>query len=290
LRRGEAPDLATQRVHARAAAGALAPLARAHELIATHGNGPQIGLLALLAEASREVAPYALDALGAESDGLIGHLLLQALRSALPEREVACVLTQVEVDPRDPAFGAPTKPIGPVYPRAQAERLARARGWALREDTGGLRRVVASPEPRAILELPTLRRLVAAGVLVVCAGGGGIPVARGAGGAIEGVEAVVDKDLSAALLARALDADALLLLTDVSAVYRDFPASADPIARTTPRELRALALPAGSMGPKAEAAARFAEGGGFAVIGALEEAPALLAGGAGTRVQVSRPS
>jgi carbamate kinase len=284
LERGEAPTLSTQQANAARAARALAALARENELIVTHGNGPQVGLLALLAEAGA-VPPYPLDVLGAQSEGLIGHLILQALRRELPGREIACLLTQVEVDRGDAAFASPSKPIGPVYPAAQGESLARRRGWVLVADGSGVRRAVASPEPLRILELPTALRLVDAGVLLVCAGGGGIPVAAGADGTLEGVEAVVDKDKSAALLARGLGADALLLLTDVPAVFRDFPRRRDPIRRADPQQLRRLALPAGSMGPKAEAACRFAEGGGIAAIGALDAAAELLAGRAGTRVQ-----
>jgi carbamate kinase len=283
LRRGESPALDVQRVNAQRAAAAIAPLARAHELIVTHGNGPQVGLLALLAEASAEVPPYPLDVLGAESEGLIGYLLEQALRVALPGREIATLLTQVEVDAHDPGFAKPSKPIGPVYTRETGERLAAQRGWTLAPDGAGVRRCVPSPEPLRILELASVRHLLAAGVLVVCAGGGGIPVIA-SGDALAGAEAVVDKDLSAALLARELGADALLLLTDVPAIFRDWPRRDAPLARTTPAQLRGLGLAAGSMGPKAEAACRFAETGGFTTIGALEDAVRLLAGAAGTRI------
>lgn len=283
LRRGERPTLAAQQANAHAAAAALAPLARAHELVVTHGNGPQVGLLALLAEASAEVPPYPLDVLGAESEGLIGYLLEQALRSALPEREIVTLLTQVEVAADDPAFAKPTKPIGPLYARDEGERLAAARGWQLVRDGASVRRAVPSPEPLRIFGLASIRRLLASGVLVICAGGGGIPVVARAG-AFAGAEAVVDKDLCAALLARALAADALLLLTDVDAIYRDWPERREPIAQTTPAELRALALAPGSMAPKAEAVCRFAEAGGFAAIGSLADAARLLAGRAGTRL------
>jgi carbamate kinase len=288
LRRGEPLSLPVQQGNAALAARALVGLAREHELIVTHGNGPQVGLLALLAQASREVPPYPLDVLGAESEGLIGHLLLLALRRELPDREIACLLTQVEVATADPAFDAPSKPIGPVYPREVGLELARARGWSVTSDTGGVRRTVASPEPQRILERPTIERLVEQGVLVICAGGGGIPVGVGPAGVTHGVEAVVDKDLAAALLARDLRADALLLLTDVRAVFRDFPGQVDAIAEASPEELRSLSLPPGSMGPKVEAACRFAESGGLALIGALEDAPILLVKRAGTRVRPLR--
>jgi carbamate kinase len=217
---------------------------------------------------------------------MIGYLLQQGLRNALPEREVATLLTQVVVDAEDPAFAAPTKPIGPVYEPAEAQAVAAARGWQIAPDGAGMRRVVASPEPSAIVELATIRRLADAGVLVVCAGGGGVPVVRDADGSLTGVEAVVDKDLAAALLATRVGADALLLLTDVPAVEAGWGTpDARPLDAATPDELRALGLAAGSMGPKVEAASRFAEAtGGRALIGALEDAAALLAGTAGTSV------
>jgi carbamate kinase len=291
LRRGEPLDLPTQRANARVAARALAAIARDHELIVTHGNGPQVGLLALEAAASETVTP--LDVLGAESDGMIGYVLAQELGNALPEREVVTVLTQVVVDPADPAFGRPSKPIGPTYRTREAAAGASAgKPWAIAADGPSWRRIVASPEPRAIIELESIRHLAAGGVLVICAGGGGVPVVRAPDGALAGVEAVVDKDLTAALLATNLRADALLLLTDVDAVHLDHGTATErPVATATPDELRALALPAGSMAPKAEAAARFvAATGARAAIGRLEDATALLAGRAGTTVHLSIPT
>ncbi|HWQ24627.1 MAG TPA: carbamate kinase [Gaiellaceae bacterium] len=286
LRRGEPLEADIQRRNIARAVEALAPLGREHELVVTHGNGPQVGLLALQALAYPEVAPYPLDVLGAESEGMIGYLLEQELRNALPGRPVATLLTQVVVDPDDPAFRHPSKPIGPVYEEAEARRLAAQRGWTVAPDGPGWRRVVPSPEPRAIVELEAIRLLVGSGVLVVCAGGGGIPVVAGPAGELRGVEAVVDKDLAAALLAELLGADCLLLLTDVRAVVRGFGSErAEPIGEATPEELRAERLDPGSMGPKAEAACRFVERtGGLAAIGALEDAAALAAGRAGTRV------
>jgi carbamate kinase len=285
LRRGEAADARTQEEHVRDAARALAEAAGELELVLTHGNGPQVGLLALQAAAYGEVAPYPLDVLGAESEGMIGYLLELALRNELPGREIATLLTQVLVDPQDEAFAHPTKPIGPFYGRAEAAQVAAARGWTLAELDGGSRRVVPSPEPLEVVELQTIRLLVGAGVLVICGGGGGIPVVR-RDGAVAGVEAVVDKDLFAALLARSLDADALVLLTDVAAVERDWgTATATPIGRTTAAELRALQLEPGSMAPKVEAACRFVEAtGGRASIGALAEAARVARGEAGTIV------
>jgi carbamate kinase len=286
LRRGEPADAATQRENVVEAVESLAGLAAEHELVITHGNGPQVGLLALQGEAYRRVKPYPLDVLGAESEGMIGYLLDQELVNGLGGRPVATLLTQVIVDADDPAFSSPTKFIGPIYDDGEAEALAAERGWSMRRDGRTWRRVVPSPQPRSIVELSTIRLLMQAGVLVVCVGGGGIPVVVDRDGRLRGVEAVIDKDRAAALLAHGLEADALLLLTDVSAIERNYGTSdAAPIAEATPSELRALGLPDGSMGPKAEAAAWFAETtGGRAAIGALAEAAAVLVGHSGTTV------
>jgi carbamate kinase len=255
-------------------------------VVVTQGNGPQVGLLALQGEAYLKVRPYPLDVLGAESEGMIGYLLEQELVNVLGGRPVATLLTQVIVDAGDPAFSRPTKFIGPVYDRESADLLTEERGWQIAPDGPHWRRVVPSPEPRSIVELPTIRLLVEAGVLVVCVGGGGIPVVVDRDGRLRGVEAVIDKDRAASLLARGLGADALLLLTDVAAVERDHGTpDAAPIAEATADELLALDLPAGSMGPKAEAAAWFAqETDGRAAIGSLAEAAAVLAGRSGTTV------
>ncbi|HEX6653144.1 MAG TPA: carbamate kinase [Thermoleophilaceae bacterium] len=287
LRRGEPAEAEPQRRHVAEAARGLAELARNHELVVTHGNGPQVGLLALQSAAYDEIAPYPFDVLGAESEGMVGYLLEQALRNELPDRQVAALLTQVLVDPHDPAFAAPTKPIGPVYDEATAHRLAADRGWTVRPDGDHWRRVVASPEPREVLELETIRTLVALNAVVICAGGGGIPVVRNGAGRLHGVEAVIDKDLSAALLALELDADALLLLTDVDGIQLDYGTpAARPLREATPQTLAELDLPAGSMGPKAEAALRFVDGGGaVAAIASLDTAAAALAGSAGTIVR-----
>jgi carbamate kinase len=289
LRRGEPADAEVQRRNIAVAVRALAELAGQHELVVTHGNGPQVGLLALEAEAYRAVRPYPLDVLGAESEGMIGYLLEQGLANVLPRRRTATLLTQVIVDAADPAFGAPSKPVGPVYSKTEAQRLARERGWAIAPDGDRWRRVVPSPAPRRIVELEAIRILVEAGVIVVCVGGGGVPVIEERMG-LRGVEAVIDKDRSAALLARELGAEALLLLTDVAAIEVDHGTpTARPLASATPAELAALSLPSGSMGPKAEAAARFVrETGGLAAIGALEDAAVMLAGRAGTRVVPDR--
>ena len=286
LRRGEPADAELQRRHVEEAARSIAELARAHELVVTHGNGPQVGLLALQSAAYTEVAPYPFDILGAETEGMVGYLLEQALRNELPERQVAALLTQVLVDPDDPAFKAPSKPIGPIYDEATGRRLARERGWTVRRDGDHWRRVVPSPQPQAIVEIDTLRTLVELDVIVICAGGGGIPVIENGADRIHGVEAVIDKDLSAALLAIELEADALLLLTDVDGIQLDYGTpAARPLREATAASLAALDLPAGSMGPKAEAARRFVElSGKFASIASLENAAAALTGKAGTSV------
>ena len=280
LRRREQQSGEAQRRHVDAAVSSLAALAAEHDIVVTHGNGPQVGLLAL------QAPEEPLDVLGAESEGLIGYLLEQGLANALPGRPVATVLTQVLVDPLDPAFERPTKPIGPVYDRDEAARLADERGWSVAVDGPHFRRVVASPEPLAIVELEAIRLLVRSGVLVVCAGGGGIPVVADEHGAVHGAEAVIDKDLAASLLAAMLDADFLLMLTDVSGVERAWRTpDAEPIRLAAPEELRGLEFAAGSMAPKVEAACRFVETtGGRAGIGALEDAVAIVRGEAGTMV------
>jgi len=285
LRPGEPPEAEVQRANLRGAARAIAPLVRDHELVITHGNGPQIGWLALQAAVSARPDP--LDVLGAESEALIGYLIEQELASLLPECEIATLVTLVEVDAADRAFAAPTKPIGPRYTETAARAIARERGWQIAPVEGGFRRVVPSPEPHRIRELGVIRTLVEAGVVVVCAGGGGIPVVTTAAGTLRGVEAVIDKDLTAALLASELGADALLLLTDVAAVYEDWPHPCErPIRSATPAALRARAFAAGSMGPKVEAACRFIERGGrIAAIGALDAVACLLEGSAGTIVR-----
>jgi len=289
LRRNEPPEAEIQRNNiVKAAVESVAPITREHKTIVTHGNGPQIGLLALQAAAFREVQPYPLDVLGAETEGMIGYLIEQALAAALPGREVATLLTQVEVDPADPAFGAPTKPIGPVYGEAEARALTAGHGWAFAREAAGYRRVVASPTPLRIREFNAVRLLVNAGVTVICAGGGGIPVVITRQGGVRGVEAVIDKDYAAALLAEQIGADALLLLTDVKAVWTAWPAASgsQPIGEITPAALRAYRFETGSMAPKVEAACRFAERTGrMAAIGAMADAQAVLAGRAGTTIK-----
>jgi carbamate kinase len=288
LERTERPDSDVQLHHVETAVAALAPIAEEHELVVTHGNGPQVGVLASESERDRSLShPYPFDALGAQTQGMIGYWLLQTLENALPGRKVAALVTQTVVTSADPSFATPSKFVGPVFDGRTAHRLARERGWEVREDERGWRRVVPSPAPLEVVELATVEQLLASGAVVVCAGGGGVPVVREAEGRLRGVEAVVDKDLSAALLAVTLRADALVILTDVDAVEAGHgTASARPLERVTVSELRSMSFPAGSMGPKVEAACRFVEAtGGLAAIGNLEDAPLLLAGKVGTTVE-----
>ena len=287
LMRGDALEADVQRRNIARAAEAVASIARQHAVVVTHGNGPQVGLLALQSEAYGAVRPYPLDILGAESEGMIGYLIEVELESRLPKRQVVTLLTQIEVNPHDPAFKTPSKPIGPLYGEQDAKRIAKERGWTVAPDGPKWRRVVPSPEPIRVRELPVIRLLMNAGAVVVCAGGGGIPVATSPTGVVKGVEAVIDKDLAAALLAHQLGADALLMLTDVDAVYLNW-GGARPLAihETLPEDLRKHAFAPGSMRPKVEAACRFIESGGkLAGIGRLEDAASILEGLRGTIVR-----
>jgi carbamate kinase len=290
LRRGEPVEPDVQRRNVARAAHAVARLAAEHSVVVTHGNGPQVGLLALQSASAPGIAPWPLDVLDAQTEGMIGYLIEQELQNRLPGRDVVTLLTQVEVARDDPAFLHPAKPIGPCYEEAQAKALAKERGWSVARDGPAWRRVVPSPEPLRIREISAIRLLLASGAIVVCAGGGGIPVTVLGSGAVCGVEAVIDKDLCASLLARELSAQALLLLTDVDAVYADWGTPrAEPIRCAEPRELRGFAFEPGSMAPKVEAACRFVERGGErAGIGLLEDAFEILAGRRGTLVRTSR--
>jgi carbamate kinase len=290
LKRGEPMTPAAQHTNVRIAAAALADLARDHQIVVAHGNGPQVGLMALQAATFAPENPWPLDILGAETEGMIGYLIEQELMNALPAgTDCATLLTRVEVDPQDPAFLRPTKPIGPVYTAEEARTVRAEHQWSMVAEASGsgLRRVVPSPLPVAILGLAPIRLLVEAGVCVICAGGGGIPVVRRPDGRMEGVEAVIDKDRTAALLARALEADALLMLTDVEAVFRDWGTPAQTtIGQITADALDALPFDAGSMGPKIAAACDFVRAGGsLAGIGRLKDARAIIEGQAGTRVR-----
>jgi carbamate kinase len=283
---GERPDAEVQRRHIEAAAATIAGIARYHQVVVTHGSGPQVGLLAVQSALYPSVNQYPLDILGAETEGLVGYLLQQALANQMRDQEVVTLLTQVVVDPADQAFSSPAKLIGPPLAEIDATRLARDRGWMVAPDAGRFRRVVPSPEPLAVVELPTIERLLDAGVLVVCAGGGGIPVVVDDDGALRGVEAVIDKDRTAAVLATLLGADTLLLLTDVPAVVSDWgTAFARPLRHATPAQLRGFAFDPATMAPKTAAACHFVEQTGQrAAIGALPDAERILAGTAGTQI------
>jgi carbamate kinase len=289
LRRGEPMTAENQRRNVRIAAQALAPVARGHRLVIGHGNGPQVGLLSLQAAAYEKAGTYPLDVLGAETEGMIGYMIEQELGNLLPpERSMATLLTMVEVDPEDAAFRNPTKFIGPVYARTEAERLAREKGWAFRQDGASWRRVVPSPDPRRILEIRPIQWLLEHDVIVIAAGGGGIPTMYVGEDerTLVGAECVIDKDLASELLARELDADAFVMLTDVDAVYAGWGTPEQKaIRRASPVALAAMSFAAGSMGPKVEAACRFVTATGrSAAIGALADVGRILAGEAGTTI------
>ncbi|HEX4902007.1 MAG TPA: carbamate kinase [Acidimicrobiales bacterium] len=290
LERGQRPDAEVQERNVARAVRALAPLAAEHELVITHGNGPQVGVLALQSASDPHLTtPYPFDVLGAQTQGMIGYWILQAMQNTLPGRQVAAIINQTLVAADDPAFADPTKFVGEVYTEEEAHRLAAERGWSVKPDGDHWRRVVGSPKPQRVVETRLIRLLLNSGALVVCAGGGGVPVVRNEAGELEGVEAVVDKDLTASVLAESLEADALLVLTDVPEVQHDFGTPrARPIRRATPAALRRESFPAGSMGPKVEAVCRFVElTGDMAAIGRLEDAVAILRGEAGTVVTPS---
>ena len=289
LKRGEPMTADAQRANVRIAAESLARIAREHQLVISHGNGPQVGLLALEAAAYEEVEAYPFDILGAETQGMIGYLVEQELGNFLPfETPLATILTMVEVDPDDPAFENPTKFVGPIYDKATADALAADNGWTVKADGEHWRRVVPSPKPKRIFEIRPMRWLIEKGVVVICAGGGGIPTMyeRGADRHLVGVEAVIDKDLATSLLSREVDADLFVMATDVDGVYVDWGTPDQRrLDRITPDELRAISFPAGSMGPKVDAATEFvAATGKRAVIGSLEELDGMVAGSAGTNV------
>jgi carbamate kinase len=292
LRRGESLSAENQRANARVACKAIAPVALEHELVISHGNGPQVGLLALQGSAYTDVEPYPLDLLGAQTEGMIGYLIQQELGNELPfDKRLSSLLTLIEVDPDDPAFADPTKPIGPIYREEDSLRLADEKGWVFKPDGDSFRRVVPSPLPRRIFGLEPVEWLLERGSVVICAGGGGIPVMYTddpvpAGRRLVGVEGVIDKDLASALLARDLRADALAIVTDVDAVYLDWGTPQQrAIRRATPEALTETEFAAGSMAPKVRAACSFvAETGGLAAIGSISDTPSLLRGEAGTIV------
>jgi carbamate kinase len=289
LKRGEPMTADVQRANVRTAARSLAPVAKRHQLVISHGNGPQVGLLALQAAAYKEVEAYPLDVLGAQTEGMIGYLIEQELGNLLPsEVPFATLLTMIEVDGSDPAFRDPTKFVGPIYTDPDAEALAADKGWTFKRDGEHMRRVVPSPEPKRVFEIRPIQWLLERGVLVICAGGGGIPTAwvPGEERTLAGVEAVIDKDLASALLARDLDVDLFVMATDVDGVYVDW-GSPDQhrLDRVTPGVLRGQQFAAGSMGPKVDAALRFVEATGKrAAIGALDDIEQIVDGIAGTSV------
>jgi carbamate kinase len=287
LRRGQPMTADNQRANIRAASERIAEVAPGNEIVIAHGNGPQVGLLALQAAAYVDVPAYPLDVLGAQTEAMIGYVIEQELGNLLPEDQpLATILTMVEVDRDDPAFGHPTKPIGPVYPRDHAVVLAADAGWSIAPDGDGFRRVVPSPKPTRIFEIKPIRQLLESGTIVICAGGGGIPTMFDDDGDLYGVEAVVDKDATAGMLAEQLAADLLVIATDVDGVYADWGTPDQrKLDHATPDELEALGLAAGSMGPKVEAAARFVrDTGRRAVIGSLDELGDLVSRSAGTVV------
>lgn len=288
LQRGQPMTAENQRANIRTAAERIAAIAPGNQIVIAHGNGPQVGLLALQDAAYEAVDPYPLDVLGAETEAMIGYVIEQELGNLLPfEQPFATLLTMIEVDPHDPAFSNPTKPIGPIYDKATAEKLAADKGWSIAPDGEHFRRVVPSPKPKRIFEIRPIRTLVDQGVIVICAGGGGIPTMYGEDGRLHGVEAVIDKDLAASLLAEELDADMLVIATDVDGVYTGWGTPEQTkLGAVTVGEVVSMNLPAGSMGPKVAAACQFAgKTGKEAVIGSLADIDKIVEGSAGTRVR-----
>ncbi|CAH0536662.1 carbamate kinase [Vibrio marisflavi] len=285
LRRGEPLEADIQRHNIEIAVKTISEIAQEYNVVLVHGNGPQVGLLALQGLEYKKVNPYPLDVLGSETQGMIGYMLMQEFKNQMPERNISCMLTQMNVDPNDPAFSNPTKPIGPIYTEVEARELAEKYHWTVKPDGQHFRRVVPSPEPTGIVEHEAITKLIDEGHLVICTGGGGIPVKK-ENGKLIGVEAVIDKDMSAAFLARQLGADALLILTDADAVYLDWGKPTQHALRnTTPDELSKYQFDEGSMGPKIQASCEFIQKGGQLVgIGALEDGLQILQGQAGTNI------
>ncbi|MEB8434361.1 carbamate kinase [Cocleimonas sp. KMM 6892] len=289
LKRGEPLTMENQRINTKVAAKAIAEVISAgHQVVVTHGNGPQVGLLALQGAAYKPDEAYPLDVLGAETEGMIGYLIEQELENALPsDRQVAMLLTQIEVNPDDPAFEDPSKPVGPIYTKEEAEKIAAKRGWTIAADGDSYRRVVPSPNPVSIPDIPIIELLLKNNVVVICAGGGGIPIVRDKEGKSTGIEAVIDKDKASALLAKKIGADMLLMLTDVDAVYENFgTADQSPIKQASAAEIRLMSLAKGSMQPKVLAACDFASSSisAKAGIGSLKDALKIIGGISGTLI------
>ncbi len=286
LRRGEEMTAENQRENIRIAAKVLAPIIEKHEVVISHGNGPQVGLLSLQSAAYKEVEEYPLDILGAQTQGMIGYMIEQELGNHLPvEIPIASILTMVEIDPEDPAFSNPTKPIGPIYDEKEARDLAKLKGWDIKQDGDYWRRVVPSPEPHRIFQLRPIHWLLEKGTVVICAGGGGIPTSYKDNGKLEGVEVVIDKDRASSLLAFELEADLLIMATDTDGVYLDWGGDSEKIiSKTTPEEISKYSFDKGSMGPKVEAACSFVERSGQrAVIGSLKDIEKMVSGISGTQ-------
>ena len=287
LKRGEPMTAENQRENVKTACAQIARVYDGNQLIITHGNGPQVGLLALQNNAYKEVPMYPLDVLGAETAGMIGYMIQQELSNTVPgSASIATVLTQIQVDPKDPAFQKPSKPVGPVYSKEEADRIAAEKGWTMAPDNDKYRRVVASPKPVNIFGLEPLKTLIDNKYIVVCGGGGGIPTWVDDEGKQHGAEAVIDKDLATALLATLIDADLFVIATDVDGAYLDWGKPEQKrIALAAPDAALAFGFASGSMGPKIEAAANFAKATGKdAVIGALADIEQIVAGKAGTRI------
>ena len=292
LQRGQELNAENQRENIRVAARQLAAIHEHHELVIAHGNGPQVGLLALMDAAFTAVEPYPLDVLGAETVGMIGYMIEQELGNIIPtDDHIVTILTQILVDPGDPAFQNPTKPVGPIYGRREAERLKKEKGWSIAKDGDHYRRVVPSPLPQRIIEIEAIRMLVNAGIVVICAGGGGIPTAYDADRKLYGVEAVIDKDLASALLARGLDADMLVMLTDTPNVYEDYGTDRQKaILSASPDALDKMSFAEGSMGPKVTAACQFVrETGKASAIGRLSDLTRIMQDEAGTLIRMDIP-
>lgn len=288
LRRGQTMSEENQRANILTAAAAIAPLVRDHQVVVTHGNGPQVGLLSLQSNAYADVEPYALDVLGAETEGMIGYMLEMELGNLLPEAQsLATILTMIEVDPDDPAFRDPTKFVGPIYDKDRADQIGQEKGWIMKADGANWRRVVPSPAPRRIFEIRPIRLLLENGAVVICAGGGGIPTAYvpGKGRQLVGIEAVIDKDFASELLARELDVDLFIMATDVDGVYQDWGTPNQRRIETMRLdEVDEGSFPTGSMGPKVQAASQFVRATGkVAAIGSLSEISEIVRGTKGTR-------